>query len=104
MGCKTIGKLVDFTEMGEINDEMEKFGRLCVRVVETEIEKQIEEKESKSAGKKEKDSWERERHLAKYVIVFLVRGLFTKLCYPFGHFASEQIFPCAHEAVRILES
>ena len=93
-----------FTEMGEINDEMKKFGRLCVSEVETEMEK-----ESKSAGNKEKDLGERERHLAKYVIVFLVRALFTKLCYPFGHFASEgftsdQIFPCAHEAIRILES
>ena len=85
-----------FTEMGEINDEMEKFGRLCVSEME---------KESKSAGNNEKDLGERERHLAKYVIVFLVRGLFTKLCYPFGHFASEgftsdQIF---HVPMKLFE-
>ena len=27
--------------------------------------------------------------LAKYVIVFMVHGIFSKLCYAFGHFASE---------------
>ena len=27
--CKTTGRLVGFTEMGKINDEMETFSRLC---------------------------------------------------------------------------
>jgi len=56
--------------------------------------------------KKEKDI---DKHLAKYVIVFMVRGLFTKLSYPFGHYASEgftsdQLYPCILEAIDIIES
>ena len=39
----------------------------------------------------------------------MVRGLFSSLCYPFGHFASEgfnsdQLYHCAWEAIGILES
>ena len=96
--CKTTGKLVGFTEMGPINDELESFSRLCEKEVDTESQSKNLRNE-----KKEKD-------LAKYVIVFMVRGLFIPhLQYAFGHFASEgfdsdQIFPCALEAIRILES
>ena len=34
----------------------------------------------------------------------MVRGIFSNLQYAFGHFASDQIFPCPLEAIRILES
>ena len=86
--CRTTGKLVGFTEMGKINDEMEEFGRLC--------------------SNDKNDNSDKERHTAKYVMVFMVRGLCSNLQYTFGHFASEgfesdQIFHCAHEAARLLE-
>ena len=32
---------------------------------------------------------DKQKNLAKYVIVFMVRGLFSKLCFAFGHFVSE---------------
>uniref|UniRef100_A0A7M6DPD0 Uncharacterized protein n=1 Tax=Clytia hemisphaerica TaxID=252671 RepID=A0A7M6DPD0_9CNID len=85
--CKTTGKLVGFTEMGRINDEIEEFGRLC---------------------NTDKDDADEDRPIAKYVIVFMVRGICSGLNYSFGHFASEgfesdQIFYCAYEATRILE-
>ena len=49
--CKTTGKLVGFTEMGTINDEIEKFSRLC----------ENDEVEPMS--------------VSKYVMVFMARGL-----------------------------
>ena len=49
-----------------------------------------------------------EPSLARYVIVFMVRGIFSSLCYPFGYFASgfkgDQIYHCAVEAIRMLEA
>ena len=47
-----------------------------------------------------------DRSIAKYVVVFMARGIFSNLQYAFGHFASEgfnsdQIFPCALEAIWI---
>ena len=91
---KTTGKLVGFCEMGEINDEIEKF---------------IKAMESQAATEKQSLEPGSDRNIAKYVIVFMVRGIFSNLQYAFGHFASEgfdsdQIFPCALEAIRILES
>ena len=85
--CKSTGKLVGFSEIGDINDVTSGFER-TVR----------EEKTSAS-----------EPSLARYVIVFMVRGIFSSLCYPFGYFASEgfksdQIYHCAWEAIRILEA
>ena len=100
--CKTTGKLVGFTEMGDINDEMERYSRLC-----NKKEKELSEEKS-NISKPEKEG-EKDKHLAKYVIVFMVRGLFTRLCYPFGHYASEgftsdQLYPCVLEAIDIIES
>ena len=91
---KTAGKLVGFCEMGEINDEIEKFSKAM---------------ESQPATEKQPLEPRSDRHIAKYVIVFMVRGIFPNLQYAFGHFASEgfdsdQIFPCAPEAIRILKS
>jgi len=50
-----------------------------------------------------------EREFAKYVNVFMVRGIFTKLHYSFGYFASQgltgdQMYPCCLEATRVLET
>nr|XP_047125903.1 uncharacterized protein LOC101241084 isoform X2 [Hydra vulgaris] len=82
---KTTGKIVGLTEMGSLNDALDEF-------------------KNKIEGNKSINS----PTLAKYVIVFMVRGIFSSLCYPFGHFAScgfnsDQIFNCAWEATRILE-
>ena len=91
--CSSTGKLVGFTEMGSINN------------MAAEFERRVSKEESS-----DKKSTENEinQPLAKYVIVFMVRGIFTSLCYPFGHFAStgftsDQLYFCAWEAVRILE-
>ena len=84
--CPTTRKLVGFTEMGEISDLLDDFRRKC------------EGAESSNNP-----------DLAKYVIVFMVRGILSKLCYPFGHlasdgFTSDQLYTCVWEAIRILES
>eukprot|EP00111_Clytia_hemisphaerica_P020420 TCONS_00060169-protein len=82
---KLTGRLVGFTEMGDMNDELEHFERFC------------------------SEDTMKEKSVAKYFMVFMVRGLCSGLEYVFGHFASEgftsdQIFHCAHEAIGILES
>ena len=94
--CKTTGRLVGFTDMGDINDELEKFGRMC-------------EDDSVKKESMINEELGKEKPLAKYVIVFMVRGIVSNLQYAFGHFASEgfdcdQILPCAHEAIRNLEA
>ena len=62
---RSTGKLVGFTEMGELNEEL--------RVLQDNLDV------SKSSD---------ERDFAKYVNVFMVRGIFSNLCYPFGYHAS----------------
>lgn len=84
--CKTTGKLVGFSELGDVNE------------LTAQFEQQIDSEENDYS-----------KPLAKYAIVFMVRGIFSSLCFPFGHFASEgftsdQIYHCAWEAVKILES
>ena len=91
---KTTGKLVGFCEMGEINDEIEKFSKPM---------------ESQAATEKQSLEPGSDSNIAKYIIMFMVRGIFSNLQYAFGNFANEgfdsdQIFPCALEAIRILES
>ncbi|XP_065678109.1 uncharacterized protein LOC136093118 [Hydra vulgaris] len=81
----TSGKVVGISEMGEINDALESFKKKCEGLSESEPT------------------------LPKYVIVFMVRGLFTSLCCSFGYFASEGLrsdllFSCAWEAIFVLES
>ena len=49
-----------------------------------------------------------ERDFAKYVNVFMVRGIFSNLCYPFGYHAStgfnaDQLFPLVWDASPVLE-
>ena len=80
--------------MGEINDEIEKFSKAM---------------ESQAATEKQSLEPGSDRNIAKYVILFMVRSIFSNLQYAFSHFASEgldsdQFLPCALEATRILES
>lgn len=84
---KSTGQLIGFTEMGDINEEFVKF--------EKSFDADFSEKS--------------DREFANYVIIFMVRGILSKLIYPFGYFASmgftaAQIYPCIWEATKILES
>ena len=85
---KSTGKLIAFVEMGNINTEMELLERKC-----------LAEKEDKS----------KEKELATHSLAFMVRGIYTKLQFCIGFFATkdikaENIFPMAWEAVSVLES
>ena len=79
------GKLVGFTELGDVNEELRSFR--CSHSNES----------ADDIG----------RDFATHVLVFMVRGIFTSLQYPFGYFATmgasaAEIYPCAMEAIRIL--
>ena len=83
---KSTGQLIGFTELGEMNEEFKLF------------EKKFEEK-----------STDTDRQFATYVLVFMVRGIVASFCYPFAFFASvgftsAQLYPCALQAVIVLES
>ena len=76
------GKLVGFTEIGSINEELEEFER-------------------KVKGKTTKQ-------LATHVFCIMARGLLMHMNYPIGYyychgFTSNQIFPVIWEGVRIME-
>uniref|UniRef100_A0A7M5VCI7 Transposable element P transposase n=1 Tax=Clytia hemisphaerica TaxID=252671 RepID=A0A7M5VCI7_9CNID len=80
---KGSGKLIGFTDLGDINTEIEKF-------------------EQQFAGSQE-------RPLSTQILCFMVRGIYTHLNYPIGFFGtngcrSDQIYNCAWEAVRVLEA
>ena len=81
---RATGKLVGFTELGDMNEELSSFER------------------SLSDKPKEKD-------LATHVMTFMARGLHKRFHYPIGYFASagfdsDQLFPCVWEAVRIMHA
>ena len=81
---KSTGQLVDYTELGNIKDEL--------RLFESKVK-----------------SEEYSQDFATHVIVYMVRGIFTNLVYPFGFFANlgftaAQLFPCTMEAISIIES
>ena len=78
------GKLIGFTELGNINNELEEF--------KNKIEGDIEHKP-----------------LATHIITFMVKGLASSLAYPIAYypsqgFTSDQLFPPVWECVRVLES
>eukprot|EP00111_Clytia_hemisphaerica_P004585 TCONS_00013167-protein len=82
---RSTGKLVGFTDMGNVNEEIRKLQDKC----------------------NEKEPHQRE--LTRYVNVYMARGIFTKLKYPFGFFGSQgftsdQLYPCTLEVTRVLES
>ena len=77
---KSTGKIVGFVGMGDINEEISWFQIKC-------------EDNDKSFGKK----------VAKYVNVFMVRGILSKFSYRIGYHASigftgDQLFPLVWEA------
>ena len=87
---KSTGKIVGFVEMGDINEEISQF--------QTKFE-DSECQGEESIGKK----------VTKYVNVFTVRGILSKLCYPTGYHAStgftgDQLFQLVWEATRILQT
>ena len=80
---RSSGKIIGFTEMGDLNEEISKLTKDC-----------------------EKD--EVEKAFSTYVNVFMVRGICSSLCYPFGYhaglgFTVVQLFPLVWEATRVLE-
>ena len=86
---RSTGKLVGFCEMGDINQEITNFQSRC---------KDIENDEQLISTK-----------LAKYVNVFMVRGIFSNLESTIGYHASsgftgDQLFPLVWEATRVLEA
>ena len=47
--------------------------------------------------------------MSTYFLIFMVRGVFTSLVYPFVYYAgqgfsSDQLYPCVWESVRVLEA
>ena len=85
---KATGKIMSFMEMGD-NGEM------------SQVQTKYEDSECQGEeliGKK----------VAKLVNVFMVRSIFSKLCYPIGSYASigvagDQLLPLVWEATRTLE-
>ena len=81
---KSTGQFVGFTDMGDINQEVDLFQRSMAEEME-------------------------EREIATHVVLFMARGICSRLHYSLGHFAtngfdSHQLFPIAWEAVKILEA
>jgi len=79
------GKLVGFTELGDVNDEFQRF------------------QSSFADGK------DITRDCATHTLVYMVRGIFSSLIYPFGFFAttgvtSSQLYACTMEAIRVLSA
>ena len=79
---RATGRLIGFTEIGDINDETLEFER-------------------KFSGK--------ERDLATHILAFMARGIFSHFNFPTGSFCfkgfnSDQLFPCVWEAIGVLES
>ena len=84
--------MVGFTEMGDLNEEFRSFK---------------ERVENRSESEDVNDDEEFNRSFATHVIVYMARGIFTNLAYPFGYFFSTgftaaQLYPCTMEATRVL--
>lgn len=82
---KSDGRLVGFTELGTLNEEFKAY---------------------QASFNNESIS---NQDFATHVNVFLVRGIFSSLIYPFGYFATSgitasQLYSCAMEAVGVLGS
>ena len=81
---RTSGKMVGFTEMGKINDDFETF------------QEKLEREQSPD---------KLDRELASHVIVYMVRGIFGNLSYPFAFFVptgftASQLYPI--EVTKVL--
>ena len=82
---KSIGCIVRFTELGDINEEL------------NELERTFQNSSTRS------------KELATYVICFMARGLLKRLSYPVDYFSSrgftsDQLFPVTRRAIRVLEA
>ena len=80
---KQTGSSVGFCDMRDINND-------------------LEDSKNRIENKKE------DKSVSKYVLTFMVRGVFTSLSYPFAYCAgqgssSDQLYPCVSESVRVLE-
>ena len=67
-----------------------------------DINKDLEDSKNRIENKEE------DKSMSKYVLTFMVRGVFTSLSYPFAYYAgqgssSDQLYPCVWESVRVLE-
>lgn len=87
---KSTGRLIGFTEIGEVNDELEAFNSA---VSEMNVN----------------DQCDTGRNFATHVLVFIARGIFLNLAYPFRYFSTigataTQLYPCWMEANRVLTS
>lgn len=81
---QSTGKLIGFVDLGSVNNEIERFGRLCV-------------------------SETKERKVATSVLAFMARGIYTNFQFTFAYFPTcslscEDIFPLAWDSVSVLES
>ena len=79
---KHSGKLVGYTELGNINNELDNFERNM--------------------------NFENEKSLATNVLCLMTRGLFKHISYPIAYFttchiSSSQLFPLMWEAVRVMK-
>ena len=80
-------EIIGFVRIGDINDQLLEFERRCSQDGDQDTHPPV----------------------AKHLLVFLVRGLFFKLEFPYAHFATDSLsadllFPIVWEAVRQLES
>jgi len=81
---QSTGQLVGFTDLGDINNELRSF------------DAQVSEDENRT-------------DFATYILVYMVRGIFSNLIYPFGYFASlgfnaGELYPCTMLAIDVLDS
>lgn len=84
---RSSGRIIGFTDLGEINTELDKFGSKI---------KNIDKEESSP-------------DIATHVLAFMARGMFKRFNYPIAYFASrgydsDQLYPIVWESVRVLES
>ena len=96
---RSTGKLIGFTAMGDVSEEFRK--KFFSKYVKHDVH-DTQVASSDSAKKYQ-------RNIATHVIVYMVWGLFTNLCYSFSYFASTgftsaQLDPCTMEATQVLES
>ena len=78
---KHSGEIIGYTDLGDINDEL------------LQLERKLKDPPP----------------IAKYILVFMVHGIFFHLQFPFAHFATrgitgESLYPLVWEAVRRLEA
>lgn len=81
---KSTGQIIGFVDIGDFNNKLSDFEKKC-------------------EGKGE------DPEVATHVLVLMVRGLFSKLAFPFAHFAcqgfrSDQRMVCVWDGIMVLES